>query len=107
MALSYAPLIALTLAYLAGLVVAILLLVKVKGTPAILATIAFGLLFILGVGQIARLAFLDQVVRKQLSQIRWGIGGFDCCCGILQLAAIVCLIIAIWQAIKPTASPTL
>jgi hypothetical protein len=102
MALSYVTLIALTLAYLAGLVVAILLLVKVKGTPAILATVAFGLLFILGLGQIAHAAFLERLVLDQLrpGQARWGIGSLNCCCGTLQLAAIVCLIIAIWQAVS-------
>jgi hypothetical protein len=102
MALTYITHVVLTLAYLAGLIAAILLLVKVKGTPAILATVAFAVLFLLGIGQIARLAFLERLVFEQFrpGQIVWAGGGFNCCCGILQLAAIVCLIIAVWQAVS-------
>lgn len=113
MALTYIAHIALTLAYLAGLIVAILLLVRVKGTPAILATVAFGVLFLASLGDLLRIAFLQALIVRLLEirtiHLPRVAGGFECCCGILQLAAIVCLIIAIWQAVvgsKQEGTPT-
>jgi hypothetical protein len=102
MALTYVNLVILTLANLAGLVVAIILLTKVKGTPAILAAVAFGLAFLHYVGWIMRTAFLDRLIFREMnySTVPWASGGLNCCCGIFQLAAIVCLIIAIWQAVS-------
>lgn len=106
MALSYTAQIVLALTYLAGLIVAILLLVRVKGTPAILATVAFGILFLASLGGLLRMAFLEALI-VQLLEVRAihlprVAGGFECCCGVLQLAAIVCLIVAIWQAVVGT-----
>ncbi len=95
--LIYGRWIVFTLTHLAGLVVAIMLLRKAKGTPAILATVAFGVLFVQDVGQIIRRIFLDNVVRN-VTRIQgiWEMN--NCCCGIFELAAIICLVIAIWQA---------
>jgi len=50
--------IALIVAHLAGLVVAVILLVRRKGTAPILATAAFGLLLILDAARIAQTALL-------------------------------------------------
>ncbi len=89
------------LAHLAGLVVAIILLVRVKGTPTILATVAFGLLLIQDVGGIMRMTFLDQYIVRQMGfrTISWAMGGLGCCCNLFNLAAFVCLIVALWQAL--------
>ena len=104
MALYYVHLAVFTLVHLAGLVVAIVLLLKVKGTPAILATVAFGLSFIRDIGEIARVAFLNDLVREVAGRnVQWGVGGLGCCCGVFELIAIVCLIVAIWQAVSATA----
>jgi hypothetical protein len=105
MAITYILHVAFILAHLAGLVVAIILLVKHKGTAAILATVAFALLFIQDIGAVARLAFLDDLIFRQAAAntVRWVVGGFNCCCGFLDLAAIVCLIIAVWQAVSGAA----
>ena len=95
------------LVHLAGLVVAIILLVRVKGTPAILATVAFGLLLIQDVGMIMRITFLDQYIVRQMGfgqmgfrTISWAMGGLGCCCSFFNLAAFVCLIVALWQALS-------
>ena len=96
------PLAATLLVHLAGLIVAIILLVRVKGTPAILATVAFGLLLVQDIGLIVRSAFLDQYIVRQMGfrTISWAMGGLGCCCSLFNLAAFVCLIIALWQALS-------
>ena len=106
MALNYVNLAVFTIAHLAGLVVAIILLLKVKGTPAILATVAFGLLFIQDIGSIMRSAFLDRLIIRQMVAGRtlWALNSLGCCCGALNLIATVCLIIAVWQAVSATAA---
>jgi len=90
------------LVHLAGLIVAIILLRKAKGTPAILAAVAFGLLFLQDVGRIIRRPHrlgLDSIIYRLTSASGgiWEVG--NCCCGILEIAALVCLVIAIWQAV--------
>ena len=105
MALNYVNLAVFTIAHLAGLVVAIILLLKVKGTPAILATVAFGLSFIQDIGAIMRVAFLDRLIIRQVvigGSVPWAMGGLGCCCGALDLIAIICLIVALWQAVSAT-----
>jgi hypothetical protein len=94
------------LAYLVGLIVSIVLLVKVKGTPAILSTVAFALLFLQNLGwTIFRSATVTRLIFSNMSgQTGPWIGtGTNCCCGILNLAAIICLIVAIWQAVSGSA----
>lgn len=101
---NYVRLALLTIAHLAGLVAAVILLLKIKNMPAILATVAFGLLSIQDIGAVMRTAFLDRLIVRQMAgrNIPWAIGGFNCCCGVLDLAAIVCLIVAVWQAVSAT-----
>ncbi len=101
MAANYIPLVVSILAHLAGLIVAIILLVKHKGTAAILATVAFALLFIQDIGAIVRLAFLNDLLFRQMAPraLRWVTGGLNCCCSLLDLAGIICLIVALWQAV--------
>jgi len=105
--LNYAGLGFITLAHLVGLIMAILLLVKIKGTPAILATVAFALLFLLDIGNILRstFPFLDKLIVNQVNMSSIGavMGSFNCCCSIFSLAATICLIIAIWQAVSGNA----
>ncbi len=86
------------LAHLGGLIAAIMLLIKVKGTPAILATVAFGLLFLQDVGWIVRRAFLDGAIRRMLDFGPWAMN--SCCCGLFQVAAFICLIVALWQTLS-------
>jgi hypothetical protein len=92
------------LVHLAGLIVAIILLGKAKSTPAILSTVAFGLLLIQDVGTIMRVTFLDQYIVRQMPfsfrTISWAMGGLGCCCSLFNLVAFVCLIIALWQALS-------
>lgn len=103
--LIYAYWILFAIAHLAGLIVAIILLSRRKGTPAILAAVSFGLLFLQDVGQIVRRIFLDNSIQGML-----GRGGVwevsNCCCGLIELAALGCLVVAVYQAVSgPAASP--
>jgi hypothetical protein len=91
------PRVVALLAYLVGLVVAIILLVRAKGTAAILAVIGFGLLVLIGIGQIV---LSLPPVSRELYRAVWSVWVLNCCCSILDLGAIVCLIVAIWQAVS-------
>jgi len=93
------PHVAALLAYLGGLVVAIILLVRVKGRAAILAAVGFGLLTLIALGQIV-LALPP--LSREFFRVQWLAWGLSCCCSILDIGAIVCLIIAIWQAVTGT-----
>jgi hypothetical protein len=97
--LIYGRWIIFAIAHLAGLVVAIILLNRAKSTPATLGAVSFGVLFLQDIGRILRRLFLDNVMRN-LTGIRgiWEVN--NCCCGIFQVAAIVCLVVAVWQAIS-------
>lgn len=106
MPLTYVMKAIMILAHLVGLVIGIILLARKKGTAAILATVAFGLLFLLDIGGVLRMAFLnDQIARAVAARnVEWAMGGLNCCCGIFDLGAIVCLIIALWQALSGRAA---
>jgi hypothetical protein len=90
--------IALIVAHLAGLVVAVILLVRRKGTAPILATAAFGLLVLLDAAQIVQTALLPAIARQIRAPrvLPWIGGSMTCCCGLLDLVAWGCLIAAIW-----------
>ena len=106
MALTYVSFALFLIAHLAGLVAAIILLTRIKGTPAILATVAFGLLFVQDIGVIMRTAFLNRLIFQRMAfrTLPWAQGGLDCCCGLFDLIAVVCLIVALWQAISATSA---
>lgn len=88
----------LILAHLAGLVVAVILLVRRKGTAPILATAAFALLVLLDAAQIVQKALLSASARQIRAPrvLPWIGGGATCCCGFLDLVAWGFLIAAIW-----------
>lgn len=96
----------LILAHLAGLVVAVLLLVRRKGTAPILATAAFALLVILDAARIVETALLPAIARQMrtLRALPWLGGGTTCCCGLLDLVAWGCLIAALWLGIGQPAA---
>jgi hypothetical protein len=90
------------LVHLGGLVAAIVLLTRSKGTPAILATAGFALLLINDAGQILRRWFLDGWIKRVILNYRFGPWMVNnCCCSALQVVAFVCLIVALWQAVSP------
>jgi hypothetical protein len=92
------PHVAALLAYLAGLAVAIILLVRAKGRAAILAAVGFALLVLISVGQIV-LALPS--VNVQFFRVgQWLAWVLNCCCSMFDVAAIACLIVAIWQAVS-------
>lgn len=89
------------LMHLAGLVVAIFLLVRAKGRAAILAAVGFALLVLISIGQIA---LTLPPVSREFYRVggQWSVWVYNCCCSIFDIAAIVCLIVAIWQAVLGT-----
>ena len=87
------------LAHLAGLAIAIFLLVRTKSKAAILAAVGFGLLALVDLGQIVQSVL---PLGGQLS--RWLPWVLSCCCSMFDLAAIVCLIVALWQAVSGTSA---
>ena len=94
------PHVAALLAYLAGLAVAIFLLVRSRGRAAILAAVGFGLLTLISLGQIV---LILPPVSGQFFRIgQWLAWVLNCCCSIFDIAAITCLIVAIWQAVSGT-----
>jgi hypothetical protein len=96
------PYVAAMLAYLAGLVVAIFLVVRAKGRAAILAAVGFALLTLVSIGQIV--LALPSVSREFYRVGLWLVWVLNCCCSIFDIAAIACLIVAIWQAMSGTGS---
>jgi hypothetical protein len=90
------PHVVAVLAYLAGLIVAIILLVRTKARAATLALVGFALLMLITLGQIV--LSLPQLTREFV-RVQWLVWVLSCCCSVLDLAAIVCLIVAIWQAV--------
>lgn len=105
--LEYAVRVLMALAHIVGLVIAIMLLVRKRGTPAFLALVAFALLVLLDVGGIIQIAFLRQAVARLIRSPRglsWALGGLNCCCGLLDLIAVGCLIAALWLGLGPKAA---
>ncbi len=98
----------LTLAHLAGLVVAVFLLVRRKGTAPILATAAFALLVLLDAGGIVQMYLMPALARQVRAPraLPWLGGGLNCCCGFWDLVAWGCLIAAIWMGMgRPETGP--
>jgi len=92
------PYLAALLAHLAGLVVAIILLVRSRTTPAVLSVVGFALLALFDLVQfVLGLPPVFEAITWSSTAWLWVI---NCCCSIFDVAAIVCLIVAIWQAIS-------
>lgn len=97
------PALPVLLAHLAGVVVAIILLVRRRSTPAILALIGFGVLILTDLASLGRSPLIGWLARQGGIRQFWTAStGVDCCCSIFDVAAIVCLIAAILQAVSTT-----
>ena len=96
------PAIPILLAHLAGVVVAVVLLLRPRERPiaATLAAVGFGLLLALDVGNFARGPLTSLVARRTAAGVRLIVTGLGCCCSVVDVAATVCLIIAIAQALS-------
>lgn len=90
------------LVHLVGLVVAIVLLIRAKGTAAILAVVGFALLTLNSVGQIV--LRLPAMWRQLFRLGQWSTWFSSCCCGLFDMIAVACLIVALWQAISATSA---
>ena len=96
------PAIPALLVHLAGVVVAIILLVRQeKGSgSAVLALIGFALLLFFDVANFARGPLINLVSRRAAMGIGSLIATIGCCCSVFEVTAVVCLIIAIWRALS-------
>ncbi|MBS3784271.1 MAG: hypothetical protein KGY78_07495 [Anaerolineae bacterium] len=103
--LNMLPAIPVLLAHLAGVVVAVILLLRQerKWIPAMLALMGFGLLLVLDVGNFVRGPLARFLSRRTVAGVPSAVAGVGCCCSIVDAAAMVCLIVAIWQAFSRTA----
>jgi len=95
------PMLPLLLAHLAGVVVAIVLLVRRGGAPAILALVGFGILFLANLASLGRGPLIGALA-EQTRRFVLVSSGVNCCCSVVDVAAIVCLIVALWQAVSGT-----
>lgn len=95
------PLLPVLFAHLAGVVVAIILLVRSEGrrTPATLSLLGFALLFILDLANVVQGPLIGLLSRRTATGIRLVTVGVGCCYSVFDATAILCLIIAIWQAL--------
>jgi hypothetical protein len=91
------PHVAALLAHLAGLVIAVVLLVRARSRAAVLAVVGFTLLVLIAIAQIV---LGLPAVSWELVQAEWLIWVLNCCCSIIDVIAIACLISAIWQAVS-------
>lgn len=103
---SLLPLLPVLLTHLAGLAVAITLFVRLKErrTAAVFTLLGFALLAILDLAGVARGPLVSLLTRRTGSGIRLANAGVGCCYSVFDVVAVVCLIIAIWQAMSD--SPT-
>lgn len=90
------------LAHLAGVAVAVVLLIrhKERSLPAVLAVAGFGLLLALDLANFARGPLLRFISQRTAAGVRLAVTGVGCCCSVIDVAGTVCLIIAIGQAIS-------
>jgi hypothetical protein len=104
--LTLLPAIPVLLAHLAGMVVAIVLLLRQEGkrTAGLLALIGFALLVILDLASFAQGSLIRLLSHRTVAGVRLAHISAACCCGAFDVAAIVCLIVAIWQAMANTRS---
>jgi hypothetical protein len=100
--LNLLPAIPVLLVHVAGMVVATILLVRQQGkrTVGLLALIGFALLLIVDLASFAQGTLIRLLSRRMATGIRLAHMGVACCCSIFDIAAMVCLIVAIWQAMS-------
>lgn len=102
--LTLLPTLPILLAHLAGAIAAAMLLSRYqqKRSPALLALIGFGVLFLTDLAGFAR-SPLANLLSRQTPGIQrfWAVNtSLGCCCSVIDVAAIICLIVALWQAIS-------
>lgn len=93
------PAIPVLLAHVAGMVVATILVLrpKTKRTAGLLALSGFALLVILDLAEFAQGPLIRLLSNRTARGIRLAHVSVGCCCSAVDIAAIVCLIVAIWQ----------
>jgi hypothetical protein len=100
------PALPVLLIQLAGVVVAAIVLARRRSTSAILALAGFGVMFVVGRANLARPALVSGLSSSGLGSA--GLGGYlaiqagvGCCCSLFDVAALVCLIVALWRGLGP------
>ena len=96
---SVIPALPLLLVHLVGVIVAVILLVRHRSTPAILATIGFVVLLVWHLSTFGTEPMARMLIEAGVRPAGVAITTVGCCCSVLNVIAVVCLIIAIWQAV--------
>ncbi len=95
------PVLPVLFVYLVGIVATIVLLLRRKSTPAILALVGFGLGFLIRLAQFGRAPLIQALVEgvgySQYLQMNAAMG---CCCSLFDVIALTALIVAIWRAVS-------
>jgi hypothetical protein len=99
------------LAHLAGVVVAIVLLVRQRerSLAPILAVAGFALLLLTDLATFAQGPLINLISHRTAAGFRLVVTGVGCCCSVVDVAAIACLIVALAQALsspKPEGAET-
>ncbi|HDQ72462.1 MAG TPA: hypothetical protein ENN19_10240 [Chloroflexi bacterium] len=99
---SVLPVLPVLLVYLVGIVATIILLLRRRSTPTILALVGFGLGFLIRLAQFGRVPLIQALawvlgmdVDSQYINATLG-----CCCSLFDVIALTSLIVAIWQALS-------
>ena len=102
---TWLPVIPVLLVHLAGVITASVLLLRRRTTPALLALLGFGALFVATLADLARQPLLMLLPpRMSLSQVALTNAGLGCCCSLLDVLAFTALLVALWQG-TPTEAP--
>ncbi|NLE43297.1 MAG: hypothetical protein GX620_01145 [Chloroflexi bacterium] len=106
--LTLLPNLPILLVHLAGLVASIVLMVRKRGPASTLALIGFAVLFLLDIASLGRGPLITLLIEQAgIEQYLVANAGVGCCCSTFHVAAMVCLIVAIWRAItESTANST-
>lgn len=96
------PMLPIILAYLSGAVVALVLALRYRSLPAVLALIGFAIFTAMALfNMLFRAPMIEFLVRR--GPFRDPIAahaGLGCCCSVLDVMAVVLLVVALWQAVK-------
>ena len=94
------PVLPVLLAYLGGAIVALILVIRQRSLPAILALIGFTVLAAMVLFNFLRAPVIEFMVRRgPFRHLGLAHASLGCCCSVFDVAAIACLIIALWQAL--------
>lgn len=96
------PLVPLLFVHITGTIVAIVLLFRheKRRGPAMLALVGFTLLILADLASVAQGALISLLARDIAMGIGLASASVGCCFSVFEVAAVLCLIVAIWRAVS-------